>query len=193
MTAQSGRDFFRYGNMLLRKLQLEEYGKLGWFDCGDEEINDFFHNDAFSHRKELIAESYSFEVENRPLALISIQNDSIHFADNDKKERLSFGYDINLPFCKRYNSLPAIKLGRLGVHKKFSGNGFGSNLLECCKLMFVNENRTGCRLILVDAYIKAKYFYEKNKFRIFPNQLVEDTKEDDTLIMYCDLKPYSNI
>jgi hypothetical protein len=158
MMGRGGRDFFELNNMILRKLTLSEYGNLGWFDCGDEEINDFFHNDALPHTQELMAESYCFEIENRPIALVSIQNDSIHFSDEENKERINFGHVIHLPFSKRYKTIPAIKLGRLGVHKDYNRSGIGSNLLECCKFMFVNENRTGCRLIVVDSYIKVMGF-----------------------------------
>jgi hypothetical protein len=190
MMVQSGRDYFQLDSMVLRKLEYEEYTKLGWFDCGDDEINEFFHTDALPHKQELMAESYCFEIETRPLALVSIQNDSIHFTEEEFKDRIKFGHNINLPFAKRYNSIPAIKLGRLGVHKDFAKKGVGTNLLECCKRMYVNDNRTGCRLILVDSHIDTIKFYEKNKFILFPKQNIEKDTDDDTVIMYCDLKPY---
>ena len=191
MTVQSGRVFFKYDSWKLRKLKEEEYTMLGWFNCGDEEINDFFHNDALPHKQELMAESYCFEFEGRPLALVSIQNDSIHFDDDENKERIKFGSNIELPITKRYRSIPAVKLGRLGVHVTLKGMGIGSNLLEFCKLMFVTDNRTGCRLITVDSYIKQIGFYKKNGFSLFPNQIIEERDDNDTVIMYCDLKPYS--
>ena len=140
-----------------------------------------------------MAESYIFEIEERPLALVSIQNDSVHFADEESRERNRFGHDINLPFTKRYNTIPAIKLGRIGVQKEFRRSGIGTNLLECCKYMFVNENRTGCRLILVDSYIRTMSFYEKNRFLLFPKQTFDRNRDDETVIMYCDLKPYQNL
>jgi len=32
------------------------------FDCGDDELNDFFRNDAFAHKQELLAEINSFSL-----------------------------------------------------------------------------------------------------------------------------------
>lgn len=138
-----------------------------------------------------MAQSYSFEYMGRPLALVSIQNDSLHFDEDDDRERIDFGSSIELPFTKRYRSLPAAKLGRLGVQAAFSGRGIGSNLLAFCKLLFVTDNRTGCRLITVDSYITRIGFYERNGFFLFPNQVIENRDENDSVIMYCDLKPYS--
>jgi len=189
----SGRDYFEYDNSLIRKLSIEEYTKLGWFDCGNEDINEFFLEDALPHKKELMAESYVFEHMKTPLALFSIQNDSIQFDEDERNERLKFGKNISLPLCKRYCSYPAVKIGRLGVHKEYKGNGFGTNLLTLCKKLFVTENRTGCRLITVDSYIMRISFYEKNDFVLLPNQIIEDREDEDTVIMYCDLKPYSNL
>ncbi|MBT4485536.1 MAG: GNAT family N-acetyltransferase [Candidatus Latescibacteria bacterium] len=192
MMGRSGRDYFAINKWRIRKLSFHEYYKLGWFDCGDSEINEFFIEDALPHKQELMAESYVFEYKNSPLALVSFQNDSIQFDDDENGERKKFGKGINLPFQKRYKSIPAIKLGRLGVHKEYVNNGVGSNLLSHCKKLFVTKNRTGCRLITVDSYIKRIEFYQNNDFILLPNQNIEGKKEDDTVIMYCDLKPYSN-
>jgi GNAT superfamily N-acetyltransferase len=189
---RSGRNYYVYKDWKLRKLKDEEYTKLGWFSCGDDEtdedINDYFHNDALLHKKELIAESYVFEYKGVPLALLCLQNDSIQFGEDDNKERNKFGKIIELPFSKRYNSIPAVKIGRLGVSKTLKGMGIGSRLLNLCKLMFITDNRTGCRLIMVDSYIKKIGFYEKNGFSIFPNETIEDKSEKDTVIMLCNLK-----
>ena len=186
-----GRDFFENNGWKLRKLKEAEFSELTWFDCGDNEINDFFHNDALPHKQELMAESYSFEFKGRPLALLSIQNDTVHFDEDENQERIRFGKNIGLPFRKRYRSIPAVKLGRLGIQASLAGNGIGSVLLDFCKLMFVTDNRTGCRLITVDSYIKRIGFYEKNGFALFPNQIIDGRDDEDTVIMYCDLKPYS--
>lgn len=184
MMGRSGRDYFAFNKWRIRKLSIQEYTKLGWFDCGDSEINEFFIEDALPHKQELMAESYVFEYKNSPVALVSIQNDSIQFDDEENRERQQFGKGISLPFPKRYKSIPAVKLGRLGVHKKYAGNRFGSNLLSFCKKLFVTENRTGCRLITVDSYIKKISFYKRNDFILLPNQIIEGKKEDDTVIMY---------
>lgn len=185
--APGGRNAYICGECTLRVLEESEYPGLGWFDCGDEEINDFFRNDALPHRNELLAESYVFEYDGSPVALVSLQNDSIRF---DDKTRLRFGKSIGLPFRKRYHSLPAVKLGRLGVHKDFTGYNIGVRLIECCKELFVTENRTGCRFIIVDSYVSRVGFYERNDFVLLPGETTRGKCPDDTVIMYFDLKRY---
>jgi len=185
MKVLSGRDYIESEEWVLRKLNENEYHNLGWFDCDDEEINDFFLNDAILHKKELLAESYVYEYKGSPLALLSIQNDSVHFADHEAKERKKFGKKLFLHFRKRYNSIPAVKLGRIGVQKGYKKNGVGSNLLTYCKKLFITDNRTGCRIITVDAYNKDEIirFYKKNGF-VF---LSDKDLKNPTRIMWCDL------
>jgi len=192
MKVLSGREYIESNGFRLRKLKDKEYSKLSWFDCGDEEINDFFHKDAFPHKQELMAECYCFELNKKPLALVSLQNDSIHFGDDKGKGRNKFGQEIHLPFKKRYKSIPAVKIGRLGVHKDVQGLKIGSMLLRFCKYMFITKNRTGCRLITIDSYVNRIAFYRNNGFTLFPYQALNNRKENDTVIMYCDLKPYHN-
>lgn len=59
----------------------------------------------------------------------------------------------------------------------------GTTVLDYIKSMFVLENKTGCRFLTVDAYLKAVPFYEKNGFRFM------NTEDDDshTRLMYFDL------
>jgi GNAT superfamily N-acetyltransferase len=170
--APAGRNALVDGDWVLRVLAADEYSCLSWFDCGDDEINDFFCNDALPHKLELMAVSYVLEYGGRPIALVSVQNDSIHFEDTQSRIRMKFGKDIGLPYEKRYSSIPAVKLGRVGVHKDYTGEGFGSRIIELCKRLFLTENRTGCRLVTVDAYVSKVKFYEKNGFILFPGQSV---------------------
>ena len=55
------------------------------------------------------------------------------------------------------------------------------------KYVFTHGNRTGCRFVTVDALTTATGFYERNKFRFF----TEKDKDDDTRLMYFDLKDFS--
>lgn len=188
MTVLSGRDFVESEEWLLRKLNEKEYYNLKWFDCDDDEINEFFLEDAIFHKQELLAESYVYEYMGSPLALVSIQNDSIHFADDEGKERKKFGEKLYLDYKKRYNSIPAVKLGRIGVHKTYKRQGIGSNLITHCKKLFVTDNRTGCRVITIDAYNNEKVieFYKKNSFDF----LSDKDKDNHTRIMWCDLQRF---
>jgi GNAT superfamily N-acetyltransferase len=64
-------------------------------------------------------------------------------------------------------SYPAVLIGRLGVSTKFKKQGIGTELLDFIKLWFIDENnKTGCRFIVVDAYNDecVLNFYKKNGF-----------------------------
>ena len=155
------------------------------FDCGDCDLNEYFKEDAVSHREELLNETYQLLDTNSdspfPIGLVSLCNDSV------RKETAS-GHDFHqhLPEKKRYPAYPAVKIARLGIHKNFQGMDVGSHMINLIKTMFLDDNRTGCRLITVDAYNKEKVikFYEKNDFQCFN----EKDKRKKTRAMFFDLK-----
>lgn len=88
-----------------------------------------------------------------------------------------------MPEGKRYKSYPAVKIGRLGVHCDYQNCGFGSQLLDYIKGMFIDNNRTGCQYITVDAYSKSLRYYEKNGFKY----LTDLDRGKDTRQMYFSL------
>ena len=59
------------------------------------------------------------------------------------------------------------------------------------KTMFLNDNRTGCRFITVDAYSNKatlNFYKNKNQFEF----LWEKDSDEDTRIMWFDLKNYQS-
>ncbi|MBF0232869.1 MAG: GNAT family N-acetyltransferase [Desulfamplus sp.] len=171
--------------------EFEDYDFLDSFDCGDSDLNDYFRQDACPHNYELLSKTYSFtDILNElpfPVALIDLCNDSVK---REKINGLPFFQD--LPATKRYPAYPAVKITRLGVHVAFQGNNIGSYLINMVKQLFLTENRTGCRLITVDAYNSHKVlqFYQKNDFCLFSSK-DENRKSRG---MYFDLKrPFVNV
>ena len=59
------------------------------------------------------------------------------------------------------------------------------------QILFLTENRTGCRFITVDAYNNERTiaFYEQNEFRF----LSSSDATEDTRQMYFDLKPFADL
>ncbi|MFA5016173.1 MAG: GNAT family N-acetyltransferase [Methylobacter sp.] len=82
-------------------------------------------------------------------------------------------------------TLPAVKIGRLAVDKRFQSNGVGSLVLDFIKGWFTEGNKTGCRFIVVDTLNKPDTlnFYSKNGF-LYLNP--KDDK-DKTRLMYFNL------
>ena len=71
------------------------------------------------------------------------------------------------------------------------GSGLGQEILDWLKILFLTENRTGCRFITVDAYNNERTiaFYEQNEFRF----LTSSDEDEDTRQMYFDLKPFADL
>ena len=145
---------------IAEKLEEEDYVNIGEFDCGNSDLNEFFHKDALAHKKELLAETYSLrkatkgKTKNFSVAFISFSNDTIELTQEAKAKIL--------PERKRYKTLPAVKIGRLGVDERLQGHNIGTLFINMAKKLFLVDNRTGCRFMTVDAYNEDRVikFYE---------------------------------
>jgi len=195
----AGRNSIRNDRFELRILESESdffSDEIADFDCGENDLNEFFHEDAFLHKEHLLAETYFFQpIEASeeglffPVALISFLNDSILITrDARKGEKREFWRYVkkNFPHPMRYYcSFPAVKIGRLGVRKEYQSQQFGSALMNMVKEFFLTRNRTGCRFITVDAYNEDRVtaFYCKNGFQF----LTDEDMENETRIMFYDL------
>lgn len=151
------------------------------FDCGDADLNEYFHKDAILHRKELLTQTYYFYLTQYPfvvLALLDFCNDAIRFDWSRATIEIDQG--------KQYPHMPAVKLTRFGVDTQFQGRSIGSHALNIVKKFFVTDNRTGCRFLTVDAYNEPEVlrFYDKNGFK----SLTDKDKTKQTRSLYFDLK-----
>jgi GNAT superfamily N-acetyltransferase len=155
------------------------------FDCTKDDLNDFLFNDAKGHVSELLAVTYLLEDSDDTIAYFSVLNDCI------KQKDLTPGRIRRLfkPIPYRHSSHPAVKIGRLAVNTKYQSLGIGSEIMDYIKGYFLDNNKTGCRFITVDADNDPKTlkFYEKNEF----DYLTESDKNDPSRLMYFDLIRYA--
>jgi hypothetical protein len=79
--------------------------------------------------------------------------------------------------------MPAMKIGRLAVHNDYKFQDIGTAILDYLKKLFIDNNRTGCSYITVDAYKNSLKFYEKNEF----DYLTKADLNKDTRLMFFDL------
>ena len=179
------RNSIEYEGFLFSKIT--DFALFAGFDCGNDDLNDFVRNDAERHRSELIAETYSFSYQFDdgtciPLAFVSLSNDTI------KRRHLAASILETIPEGLRYEPLPAVKIGRLGVLKEFHNLDVGTALLNLLKQLFTTENRTGCRFLTVDAYNDPHVlgFYRKNGFDFYH----EKDANRQTRIMFFDLMTF---
>lgn len=180
----------------VKNLKIFESWEFICFDCDNKDLNEFFRFDACAHQEQLLATTYYFQPRAAtiekiffPVALVSLLNDKIEITKEERKGlKKNLGKDLkNIPFPKRnYNSFPAVKIGRLGVSTKFQRMDVGTSLLNMIKYMFLNNNRTGCRYLTVDAKTEALPFYYKNEFQ----PLWDKDKDSEQRILYYDLKTF---
>ena len=165
-------------------IRLEEDEKIQIFDCGDEDLNDFIINEAQPYRKALIATSYiAQDKEGVLLGFFSLANDKISLSNFASKTEYNRFRKTKFVNEKRLKGYPAVKLCRLGISNIAQGQHIDSFLLDLIKSYFVNDNKTGCRFLTVDAYANAVPFYLKNGFA----PLNDDDKDDSTRLLYFDL------
>ena len=166
-------------------------------ECGNEDLDNFFLEDAFLQEKELLCKNYCFTLadgSNKIVASFTLSNDSIKKLPNSRKKKV----EKNIPYEKHYSSYPAVMIGRLGVDRQFQGLHIGTEVLDFIKAWFLDPlNKTGCRFILVDSYNTEKNirFYHNNGFMfLFGSEEQEkefrnipEDKELKTRLMFFDL------
>lgn len=143
------------------------------FDCGNDDLNEFFAKDVLHYNSELLGKSYCFTYdknESEIVAAFTISNDSIKTftLPNARKKKIN----SDIPREKQMKSYPAVLIGRLGVSKKFrkiesENKSVGDQLMDFIKSWFIDKaNKTGCRFIVVDSYndISPLNYYKRNGF-----------------------------
>lgn len=146
------------------------------FSCGDtdgdKDLEDFFHNQAIPFSQERLGQTYCVIDNNGEeaelVAFFTVSNDSIKTTFIPKKAVNKI--ERTIPGRKHLHTYPAVLIGRLGVSKKYQGKNYfiGQQIINYIKIWFTEEdNKTGCRFLVVDAYNKDKVlkFYERNKFK----------------------------
>lgn len=174
------------------------------FDCGVDDLNDFFANDALTYERDLMGKTYCWldnANDRRIVAMVTLANASIqttHLPSNPKRH-------INkaIAYNKHGRTYPAVLIGRLGVEKKYQGAQYrvGAQIMDFIKDWFISaDNKTGCRFILVDAMndCHTLSYYERNGFKpLFPHVSDErsfyeipESEELRTRMYYFDLLSY---
>lgn len=89
----------------LVKLDGEILGFCHPFTCGDEDLDDFFQNDAMRYKRELLGKTYCFVLDENPKVIVymfTLSNDSIRVdvMPNNRGRKLS----QDIPREKRISS-----------------------------------------------------------------------------------------
>ena len=167
------------------------------FSCNNSDLDEFFLQDAPLYRSQLLGKTYVFRLDvdlKQIVCAFTVANDSIRvdMLPNSRAKKVQRG----IPHSKALRRYPGLLIGRLGVVYHFQNRGIGADLLSFISSWFTDdENRSGCRFLIVDAYNNPQTlnFYEKNKFNyLFSTESQEavntgfdpDTKLKTRLMFY---------
>jgi GNAT superfamily N-acetyltransferase len=145
--------------------------------------------DAITAREQMTCETFALHHDDAAetvVGLVSVCNDVVSV----KKLRV-FPQFARTPEAKlNYSEWPAVKIARLAIRKEVQSKDIGTHLVNLLKTLFVCANRTGCRIMTVDAYNKGRVlrFYQKNEFQF----LTEKDKAKHTRSMWFDLLTWKN-
>jgi len=163
--------------ILIEKLSGENLNLTEKFDCGDSDLNEFLKEDALNYMKGKIAVTYLCLYECEVIGFYCLANDAIEVKGKPKKVLKRLG--------KPQRTYPAIKIGRLGIDKRFAGKGVGSRIIEITiGTALTHSDNVGCKYLSVDAYDEPYVirFYEKNGF-----MHLKTKKRRKKIPMYLDL------
>jgi GNAT superfamily N-acetyltransferase len=104
------------------------------FSCGDEDLDDFFLNNADNYAQQLLGKSYCYRLKKDQSVIVcafTLSNSSIDAKNlpNSRKKKLTG----NIPYEKQLSSYPATLIGRLGVSKTYRKKGIGALLMDFIK------------------------------------------------------------
>ncbi|MDY4780336.1 MAG: GNAT family N-acetyltransferase, partial [Sodaliphilus sp.] len=80
---------------------------------------------------------------------------------------------------KNLRRFPGVLIGRLGTNQTLSRKGHGTAVMDFIKAWFrSNENKTGCRFVIVDAHNNPDTirYYEKNGFQFLYSEEINEAK-----------------
>ena len=159
---------------------LNEEHDLSDFDCEDEDLNDFLKNDALKLQNSKLSTTKLVKCDDEIIGFVSLLTDGI-LIRNIRNNEIKLDIKNQLNIKHKNKLIPAVKIGRLALDKKYTKKGLGTHVLRSIliSLKELSENKVGFRFIVVEGYAKALTFYiVKNGF--------ENLKKDDEKIKNID-------
>ena len=136
------------------------------FDCGNEELNDFFNNKSLLFKEQMLAMTCFFRhIESeRIVCAFSLSPNALKTKDLPNNRQKKVKQLVSRE--KALQSYPAFLVGRLGVAREFNGQGIGTQLMDFIKTYCLSNCSDFCRFLVVDAYNipSVLSFYQKNFF-----------------------------
>lgn len=154
-------------------------------------------NDALKQQNEKLNLTKLITCDGEIIGFVSLLSDSMKLKllkDEVEKEKIKGKLNIS-----ENNPIPAIKIGRFAIDKKYTGKGLGSQILRniLYNLQELAEDTVGIRFVVVEGYASAYTFYvTTNKFNNLKKdekileklELIQKQDPTRTFYLYYDLK-----
>ena len=136
------------------------------FDCGSDEQNDYLHSQAAADQEAGVSVTYIAYVKGTAAAFVTILSDSLQLYPFER------GADVG------YTTVPAMKIGQLGVDRRWQGLGLATRLIVTCIATARHVSGImGLRYATVDAKPHVIEFYTKLGFKM--NKLEKKLSRQD--------------
>lgn len=124
------------------------------FDCGAADQNDFLFERAWPDACHGISVTHMLSIKGIPAAYVTLLSDRIQLGPKEKPKGVS------------YQFVPAMKVGQLGVDRRFAGQGLGRYLLGfVVQLAIQFRSVFVCRYVTLDAEPHLIGWYERQGFK----------------------------
>lgn len=145
----------------IRKLNLSD--DIGYFDCGNRDLNEYILYQAFEQQNEGCSTTYLAWCGSDVVGFISLSMSSLSVEYIERKHLFK---------ASQYQSFPSLMIGRLAVRKGHQRQDCGTNLCMFAVASAMDfRDRIGCQFVIVNAKPDSIGFYEKSGFEMGPNQL----------------------
>lgn len=131
------------------------------FCCGNNDIDDFIHEEALIFQNERLGVTYIFRHEAKIIAFITLSMANLRKKGMRSEDKLEVGRE----------HYPALQIGQLAVCNDYQNSKIGTFLCDFCfdrALKF--SERIGCRFLILNAREEVIGFYEKYGFKLLPDQ-----------------------
>ena len=166
-----------YSQVAVAKLDERTISLTDEFECDDPDLEEFLKKDALVYYSGKLAVTYLVLYGGKAVGFFCLSNDAMKVNKEDREKLDALGKHLPI--------YPAMKIGRLGICRKFQSMGIGTFIIDhVTGLALLQSLEVGCRYLTVDSYRKDGNitFYSKNKFKE-----LTDGRERKNVPMYKDI------
>ena len=140
------------------------------FECSSKDLTEFLRNDALTQQELYLNSTNLIMCKDKIIGFVSLLTDTFKIGNiQDEKLKKIIKKELNLIGNK--NIVPAVKIGRFAIDKKYAGKGLGGHIFRSILFTLTNiKEIVGFRYITIDAYASAFGFYvDKHGFEYYRN------------------------